>query len=296
MCRSHPSLRRRIGFARRVSAARYLARPSASTAERCGCAICCSVICCAFFGGFAHRGRGGTTYQRAGGAGMPDRAGDRVGQLASALRGGGGAPLLERFKRMAREAIGTHQPTIGCAGPGGRVAARRDPRRSLTDELDRVRPYAGAGRMRDAVARAVAAVEASGIASRQVAILTDGQRSTWNEPAPLRGDVHVLVWAPTTTPPANRAVVLADPRPLRWTPRGTLAARAMGPDSTTYRMALGQRTLARGTIVPNEEALVRRRRPNGAGRPDWWRSNRTSFDSTTRGTSRSGSDPLPRCA
>jgi hypothetical protein len=169
----------------------------------------------------------------------------------------GGTPLLEQFKRMAREGIGnassgdrlwlvTADASLRAGGPA-----------TLIEEVDRVRPYAGAGRMREAVVRAVAAVEASGIAARQVAILTDGQRSTWNEPAQLRTDVPVLVWAPNTTPPANRAVVLAEPRPLRWTPRGTLAARTLGADSTTYRMVLGQRTLARGTIVPNEEAIVR---------------------------------------
>lgn len=168
-----------------------------------------------------------------------------------------GAPLLEELKRMAREAIAAASPddrvwlvTADASLRGGTVA-------SLLDELDRVRSYAGAGRMRDAVARAVAAVEASGMDGRQVAVLTDGQRTTWTEPARLRGDVPVLIWAPAQSPPVNRAVVLAEARPTRWTPRGAIAARTLSPDSTTYRMFLGQRTLARGTAAPNEEAIVR---------------------------------------
>ncbi len=169
----------------------------------------------------------------------------------------GGTPLVEKFKRMAREAIERASPedrlwliTADAALRGGSAA-------SLLEELERVRPYAGAGRMQEAVVRAVAAVDASGLRARQVAILTDGQRTTWNEPTRLRSEVPILLWAPGTPPPINRAVTLAEPRPLRWTPRGALAARAMGPDSTTYRMALGPRTLARGTVVRDEEALVR---------------------------------------
>jgi hypothetical protein len=169
----------------------------------------------------------------------------------------GGTPLLEQFKRMAREAIRQASPDDRVWLITADATVRGGSPGSLVDELERVRPYSGAGRIHEAVGRAVAAVEATGLPARQVAILTDAQRSTWNEPAQIRGDVPVLVWAPRSTAPINRAVVLAEPRPLRWTPRGALAARAIGPDSTTYRIALGPRTLARGTIVPNEEAVVR---------------------------------------
>jgi hypothetical protein len=169
----------------------------------------------------------------------------------------GGTPLLDQLKRMARDAIGGASPddrlwlvTADASLRGGNEA-------TLVEELDRVRPSAGAGHMRDAVARAVAAVEASGLDARQVAVLTDGQRTTWNEPAQQRGDVPVLIWSPSQAPPMNRAVALAEARPVRWTPRGTVAARFLSPDSTTYRMALGQRTLARGTVAPGEEAVVR---------------------------------------
>ena len=169
----------------------------------------------------------------------------------------GGTSLLDQFKLAARDVLDGATPddrlwliTAEGALRGGTAAA-------LLDELERVRPYASAGSMRDAVARAVAAVEASGLPSRQVAVITDGQRTTWTEPIQLRGDVPVLVHAPVQTAPVNRSVLAADPHPIRWTPRGALTARVQSPDSTTYRMALGSRTLSRGTVASGEEATVR---------------------------------------
>jgi hypothetical protein len=168
-----------------------------------------------------------------------------------------GTPLLDQFKRMAREALSDATPDDRVWLVTADGALRGGAGGSLLEELDRVRPYAGAGRMRDAVARAVAAVEASALESKQVSILTDGQRSTWTEAAQLRGSVPVTIWAPNEPAPVNRAVALAEPRPLRWTPRGALATRALSAESTTYRMALGTRTLARGTVAPGEEAVIR---------------------------------------
>jgi len=168
-----------------------------------------------------------------------------------------GTPLLEQLKETARGAIRGASAddrlwlvTADGSLRGGSAAA-------LLEEVDRVRAFAGAGSMRDAVARGTAAVEASGIVARQVAVLTDGQRTTWEQPAQTRGNVPVLLWAPGEAPPVNRAVIQAQARPTRWTPRGALAARVQSPDSTTYRMALGPRTLARGTVSPGEEAVVR---------------------------------------
>src|SRR5438270_908483 len=82
---------------------------------------------------------------------------------------------------------------------------------------------------------------AGGVEARQAAVLTDGQRTRGVEPQPNRGNDAVLVWAPSELAPVNRAVVLAEASPLRWTPRGAIAARILSPDSATYRMALGPR-------------------------------------------------------
>src|SRR4029079_18033100 len=58
-------------------------------------------------------------------------------------------------------------------------------------------------------------------------------------------------------PPVNRAVTLAEARPVRWTPRGSVTTRFLSRDSTTYRITLNGRTFARGTAAPNEEVVVR---------------------------------------
>lgn len=168
-----------------------------------------------------------------------------------------GAPVLDQLKAAARDALAKATAddrvwlvTADGTTHGGAAAA-------LREDLERVRPLAGAGAPRDAVARAAGLVEASGLQARQVVVLTDGQRSAWREPAQLRSEIPVLVWAPDGGAPANRAVELAEPRPVRWTPRGAIASRALSADSTTYRIALGERTLARGTVARAEEAIVR---------------------------------------
>lgn len=168
----------------------------------------------------------------------------------------GGTSLLEQLKRMARGAVASASSDDRVWLVTADASLRGGSGASIREELDRVRPYSGAGHMRDAVARAVGAVEASGLEARQVAVLTDGQRTTWSAPASLRGDVPVLIFAPSEPPPMNRAVIAAEARPVRWTPRGAIAVRTLSLDSTTYRMALGQRTLARGTVAPGEEAIV----------------------------------------
>jgi hypothetical protein len=168
-----------------------------------------------------------------------------------------GAPLLARMKDMAGAALSAATPedrvwlvTADGSVHGGGVS-------SLLNELARIKPLAGAGSPRDAVARAVASAEASGFDAKRVVVLTDGQRTAWTQPVQIRGNVPVLVWAPARPAPPNRAVLSAEARPTRWTPRGVVATRAQSTDSSTYRMALGERTLARGTIAPGDEALVR---------------------------------------
>lgn len=168
-----------------------------------------------------------------------------------------GAPLLDRFKEMAKEVLSSATPEDRVWLVTADAVVRGGAASTLADELDRVRALSGAGSMHDAVARALATAEASGLTARHVAVLTDGQRTAWTNPVQARGESPVLVWAPGKAPPLNRAVIAAEARPPRWTPRGVVAARAQSQDSTTYRMGLGERTLARGTIAPGEEAIVR---------------------------------------
>jgi hypothetical protein len=93
-----------------------------------------------------------------------------------------GAPLIDELKTMARTVIAQASPDDRLFLVTADASVRGGSSASVLEELERVRPYAGAGKVREAVARAAAAVEASGIESRQIAVLTDGQRSTWTEP------------------------------------------------------------------------------------------------------------------
>src|SRR5688500_8278194 len=166
-----------------------------------------------------------------------------------------GRPLLERFRAAAKEVVAQAQPgdrlwlvTADGSVRGGSPAAIRD-------AIDGVEPLAGAGDPRLATTRAAAAVRASGYEARQVAVLTDGQRTAWPEPVDL-GDVHTLVWAPRGEPPANRAVVAIEARPIRWTPRGTLVGRVAATDSVSYRVTIAGRVLLRGSAAAGEEVTV----------------------------------------
>ena len=166
-----------------------------------------------------------------------------------------GRPLLDQFRAAATAVVAVAQPSdrLWLVTAEGRV--RGGSPAAIREAIDRLEPLAGAGDPRLAAARAAAAVRASGYDARQVALLTDAQRSAWPEPVDL-GDVHALVWAPRGQPPSNRAVLAAEARPVRWTPRGTLAGRVATTDSTSYRATIAGRLLLRGTAAPGEEIAV----------------------------------------
>jgi hypothetical protein len=169
-----------------------------------------------------------------------------------------GRPVIEQLKDAARNVIAAASGadalwliTADAQVTGGSPSA-------VEEALERVRPLAGAGALDDALTRAGALVGASPLGERRIAVLTDAQATSWREPVdPGAGKTPILVLAPRGGPALNRAVVMAEARPARWTPRGEVVARIATPDSTSYRVLLGERTLARGTIAPGEEVLVR---------------------------------------
>ena len=167
-----------------------------------------------------------------------------------------GRPLLDQFKAMARDVVSNATSTdrLWLVTIDGHV--RGGAPSVLRDEINRMEPIGGAGEPSTALARAATVVRGGGLEARQVALLTDGQRSEWDK-VPSMGDAQLLLYAPATPPPSNRAVVLAEARPVRWTPRGSVAARILSRDSTTYRVSLNGRTFARGSAAPNEEVIVR---------------------------------------
>ena len=249
-------LRRRIGLQVEFPAARYLARAerdhSRTLRMRNLLLMLLRVVAVVLLALAASR-----PAARVGGAGhAPTALAIVLDNSMSSAVVENGAPLIDELKSMARAVISQASPDDRLYLVTADAAVRGGSSASVLEELERVRPYAGAGKLKEAVARAAAAVEASGMDSKQIAVLTDGQRSAWTDAARINGDLPVLVWTPSNAAPSNRAVVMAEARPVRWTPRGAIGARAVGTDSTTYRMVLGSRTLARGTIVNGEEAVV----------------------------------------
>ena len=167
-----------------------------------------------------------------------------------------GESVLARLKNAARDAL-----TRASAGDrawlvtaDGRVVG--GDMNAIRDAVDRIEPFGGAGDIAGAIARAAQLVQSSGIPAKQVAILTDGQASTWSDVAALDG-VSVTVFAPAVSPPRNRAVVRAVPEPPHWTPRGIIRATTSATDSVTFRVMLGGKATARGTAAPGAEVSVR---------------------------------------
>lgn len=167
-----------------------------------------------------------------------------------------GQPLLSRLRTLALDAHGAANSadkvwlvTVDGSVTGGSADVVRQ-------AITRTDVFAGRGDLANAITRATGLVVGSGMQARQVVVITDAQATSWTTPV-ATGDVRLSVLAPTTVAPRNGAVVLAEARPARWTPRGAVVARATLSDSATYRIALGERTLARGTAHSNEDLMVR---------------------------------------
>ena len=172
-----------------------------------------------------------------------------------------GAPLYRRLRAAALAAARQATPSdrIWLVTADGRVVGGAPS--SVADAIQRLEPMAGAGDLPGAVARAVGLVRGAGLPARHVAVASDGQATAWRRTT-ATSDVGLSAFVPTSAPPANHAVIVAESRPPRWTPRGSVVARSIGADSTTYRISIGgsgteARTLARGTAVSGDEILVR---------------------------------------
>lgn len=173
----------------------------------------------------------------------------------------GGAPL---FSRLRGAALGvaeraTANDRVWLVTADGRIVGGSAA--AVTDAIRRLEPLAGRGDLDAAVARAAGLVRGAGLPARHIAIATDAQATSWRA-SPALGDVRVSLFVPAGDPPANHAVVFAEARPARWTPRGSVVARTVAADSVTYRVNIAAggstaRTLARGTAVGDGEILIR---------------------------------------
>lgn len=166
-----------------------------------------------------------------------------------------GQPVLATLRASAREAAeaATSSDRIWLVTANGTVTGGT--REQVAEAIDRTDALAGRADLATAVTRASGLVAGAGLGAQQVVIVTDGQATTWPDPVSA-GDVRVSVLAPSASPPPNRAVVQAEARPARWTPRGSVVARATGPDSATYRIALGTTRLASGIARGGEDLTV----------------------------------------
>lgn len=171
-----------------------------------------------------------------------------------------GAPLLNRLKRAAMTVIdgASTSDRVWLVTADGSVVGGTSS--AVRDALERSEAIGGRGDLSAAVTRAAGLALAAGLPSREVAVVTDGQATSWSNEIPL-GDVRIVVYAPAVTPPPNRAVIAAEARPARWTPRGTILGQTSGVDSATFRVSLGERTLARGLARAGEEISIRAEPP-----------------------------------
>jgi hypothetical protein len=174
-----------------------------------------------------------------------------------------GQPVIARLKDAARAALDRagNGDRAWLVTPDGRVVGGDIS--AVRDAVDRTEALGGAGDLPGAISRAVQLVQASGVPAKQVAILTDGQATSWPTVTQLAG-VSTTIFAPSTAPPRNRAVIRAQPEPPHWTPRGTIRATTSATDSATFRVMLGGKAAARGTSAPGAEVAVRMQ-PNDRG-------------------------------
>lgn len=162
----------------------------------------------------------------------------------------GGTPVLERLTAAARElrAASSSAERIWLITADGTLYTGPD---AIDAALSRVIALPGAGQLDAAVRSAIALARSSGNDAGAVAIITDGQRTSWESDIPATS-ARVRVFVPKLAPPPNGAILSAVAQPQWWTPRGTLELQVQAVrDSTAYRIAIGDNTLARGVIIRN---------------------------------------------
>lgn len=134
---------------------------------------------------------------------------------------------------------------------GGSTAA-------LDQALAAMRPLGGAGDMAAATRRAITLARSGAPRAPVVAVVSDGQRTTWAPSAADTGAIRridagttpVQLLSRTTRAIRNAAVVRVRAEPERWTPTGAVAFAISAPDSAEWRVSLDGRTVARGKAAP----------------------------------------------
>jgi hypothetical protein len=167
-----------------------------------------------------------------------------------------GNPLLARLKAAARSVVAgaaSNDQTWVVTADGAVTGGARG---VVLDAVDRIEPLGGRGDLTAAITRAAGLVLAADLTTSTVVVLTDGQSSQWPGDLSL-GEARVVAFAPKGSVPFNRAVTMAEPRPARWSPKGSVLIGTSGADSVTFRVTLGGRTVARGLLRGSDEQVVR---------------------------------------
>jgi hypothetical protein len=117
--------------------------------------------------------------------------------------------------------------------------------------LAELTPLGGRGDLAAATRRAVGLARSGSPRAPVVALITDGQASAFRaDSVVMAGDIPVVVLRQGDAITRNRAVLLAAPEPVRWTPGGVVSLAVASPDSAPWRLLLDGRTMARGTVPP----------------------------------------------
>ena len=172
----------------------------------------------------------------------------------------GGRPVLQQLQARAREVIrrASASDRLWLVTADGVVHGGS--RSAVLDAAAHADPFGGAGDLRAATERAAQLARSAALPAKEIAVLTDGQATSWGEPLAL-GDIPLHAYMPAAPAPANHAVVAVRAVPARWTPRGAVRARLLASDSATYRITLEGRTLARGIAARDEEIVLRAEPP-----------------------------------
>jgi hypothetical protein len=172
----------------------------------------------------------------------------------------GGRPVLEQLQSRARDVLRRASQTDRLWVVTADGVVHGGSRDAVLDAAAHVEPFGGAGNLRAATERAALLARSAALPAREIAIITDGQATSWGDPLSL-GDLPLHAYLPAAAAPPNHATIAARAIPARWTPRGAVRARLLAPDSTTYRITLEGRTLARGIAARDEEIVVRAEPP-----------------------------------